>query len=703
MDNYKEYVGKVLDKRYKILDVVGMGGMAVVLKAEDLVMNRLVALKILSSAFNGDQAMEQRFINESKAVAMSSHKNIVSIYDVAIFTDMKYIVMEFLDGITLKEYIDSKGILFWKEASFYAIQILKALEHAHSKGIVHRDIKPQNIMLNKNGEIKVTDFGIAKLPNASALTVAEKAIGTVYYISPEQASGKPTDFHADLYSVGVMLYEMATGRLPFVHENALNVAMMQVNNAPVEPVKVNPAIPEGLNQIILKAMEKDPAARFPSAHSMLKALEVLYNNPDVVFTSGSVEAALPPNTVNIDYIATASIEEIAPYEGIDPALFTAKTINQQVTEPKKEKTAKKKKTDKKKRSIFTGSSRSMFPIITGIWCAAIIVFVAVLIFLFVSYVKPLFDGSSKPDVIEIPDLIGKVYDDSLKNRLLTEHGIQILDENVEKVYSSKPKNEILDQSKRTQEVVLPAGSKYYTELTLKISLGPRSSVYESQLLMTKSHVESKLNSWGVYEIKYVYVGPEYGDAGKISKEEMEFATTNQVLRIEYTGTDVVLNDGDLIEEGAAVTIYVFVPNSEAKMPNLLGLTEDEARKALSAAGLTLGDVTERQSDEENGIVIEQAFETDAVLNVGTRVNIVISKQRPKLIMPYLVGLPMDKAEDALLRANIGDYTFIYAESDSVEPGVVIEQSHQDGAEVPFGEVVYVTVSQLPGINTEGGE
>jgi len=679
-----------------------MGGMAVVLKAEDLVMNRLVALKILSSAFNGDEAMEQRFINESKAVAMTSHKNIVSIYDVAIFTDMKYIVMEFLDGITLKKYIDSKGILFWKEASFYAIQILKALEHAHSKGIVHRDIKPQNIMLNKNGEIKVTDFGIAKLPNASALTVAEKAIGTVYYISPEQASGKPTDFHADLYSVGVMLYEMATGRLPFVHENALNVAMMQVNNAPVEPVKVNPAIPEGLNQIILKAMEKDPAARFPSAHSMLKALEVLYNNPDVVFTSGSVEAALPPNTVNIDYIATASIDEIAPYEGIDPALFAVKAIDQQVTEPKKEKSAKKKKSDKKKRSLFTGSSHSMFPIITGIWCAAIIVFVAVLVFLFVSYVKPLFDGSSKPNEIDIPDLVGKVYDDSLKNQLLTANGIQIPDENVEKVYSNKPKNEILDQSKHG-EVVLPSGSKYYTELKLKISLGPRVSVYENQLLMTKSHVESKLNSWGVYDIKTVIVGPEYGDAGKISKDDMAFATTNQVLRIEYTGTDTVLNDGDTIEEGAQVTIYVFIPNSEAKMPNLLGMTEDEARKALSAAGLSLGDVTERQSDEENGTVIEQAFEPDATLNVGTRVNIVISKQRPKLIMPQLVGLPMDKAEDALLRANIGDYTFIYAESDSVEPGMVIEQSHQTGVEVPFGEVVYVTVSQLPGINTEGGE
>lgn len=705
MDKYKDYVGKVLDKRYRILDVVGVGGMAVVLKAEDLVMNRLVALKILSSDLNGDKAMEQRFINESKAVAMASHKNIVSIYDVAIFTDMKYIVMEFLDGITLKEYIDGKGRLLWKEATFYAIQILRALEHAHSKGIVHRDIKPQNIMLNKSGEIKVTDFGIAKLPNASALTVAEKAIGTVYYISPEQASGKPTDFRADLYSVGILLYEMATGRLPFVHENALNVAMMQVNNIPVEPIKVTPDIPEGLNQIILKAMEKDPSARFPSAHSMLKALELLYNNPELVFTSGSAEAALPPNTVNLNSIATASIGEIVPFSNVDTAIFENQKSQKQTAEESSKEGKNKNKKKKEKRSIFTGSSHSMFPIITGIWLAAMIVMVALGIFFFKAYFMPMFiDNDNKADEVYIPDLVGRIYDDELKAELLSgagrgeDNGIQILEENVSVVYSNKPKNEIIQQSKHGS-VIRPDGNKYYTGLTIVISKGPRVSVYEDQLLMTKSYVESKFNSWGVSDIIIENVGPEYGNTNKISKTDMEHATTNQVLRVEYADTGVELKAGDLIEEGSKIRLYVFVPNSETKMPELLGLTEAEARKALGAVGLTVGEVTERLSDEENGVVIEQAYEEGEVVPVGTVVDFVISKQRPKLIMPNLIGLTIDEAENALLRANISEYTFVYEETEDEEPDIVIDQSFEPDEEIPAGEIVEITVSRSPVVDT----
>lgn len=706
MGNYSEYVGKVLDKRYRILDVVGEGGMAVVLKAEDLLMNRLVALKILNSDFNGDKAMEQRFINESKAVAMASHKNIVSIYDVAIFTDMKYIVMEFLDGITLKEYMDGKTVLSWKEAAFYTIQILRALEHAHSKGIVHRDIKPQNIMLNKSGEIKVTDFGIAKLPNASALTVGEKAIGTVYYISPEQASGKTTDFRADLYSVGILLYEMVTGKLPFVHENALNVAMMQVNDTAVEPIKVNPVIPEGLNQIIIKAMEKDPAARFSSAHNMLKALEMLYNNADLVFISGSSEAALSSNAVNLNSIETADIGDISPFLGVDEVVFANQKEAKQKSSVKSEAGNKKKK-QKEKRSIFTSSSRSMFPIIAGVWLAAMIVFVALGIFFLKSYFIPLFvDDSNKADEVYIPNLVGQIYDEELKASLLAgagrgeDNGIKVLDENVTVVYSKKPKNEILEQSKHGT-VIRPDGSEYYTGLQLTVSKGPRVSVYRSQLLMTKSYVESTLNSWGIEEIKVVNVGPEYGNFSKISKEAMEFATTNQVLRVEYTDTGAELKEGDPLEEGSKISIYVFVPNSEVEMPDLLGMSEEEARKTLGAAGLTLGEVTERISEEENGTVIEQPFEEGEVLPVGTVINIVISKQRPKQIMPDLIGLTIDEAENALLRANISDYTFVYEETDEYDSEEVIAQSFEDGEEIPMGETVEITVSRPVSVEASG--
>ncbi|MBE6612342.1 MAG: serine/threonine protein kinase, partial [Ruminococcaceae bacterium] len=227
MDTFEKYVGQVIDKRYRIIRVLGIGGMAVVFEANDLLMRRNVALKMLKDDIAKDTPSVKRFINESKAVAMLSHPNIVNIYDVSVKDDLKYIVMELIEGITLKNYIQKKGVLNYHEIISITEQILLALEHAHSKGIVHRDIKPQNIMMLKNGVIKVADFGIAKLPNAETLTMTDKAIGTVFYISPEQASGKQIDRRSDIYSLGVTMYEMATGKLPFVADSPVTVAIMQ--------------------------------------------------------------------------------------------------------------------------------------------------------------------------------------------------------------------------------------------------------------------------------------------------------------------------------------------------------------------------------------------------------------------------------------------------------------------------------------------
>ena len=225
MEGYERYVGQVLDNRYRIERIIGMGGMAVVFRAEDLLMRRIVAVKILKDDIARDEVSVKRFINESKAVSMLSHPNIVTIYDVSVRSDAKYIVMEYIEGITLKNYMTKKGKLEFREIIMYTEQVLRALEHAHQKGIVHRDIKPQNIMLLKNGIIKVMDFGIAKLPNAETVTVKDSAIGTVYYISPEQASGKPIDARSDIYSLGVMMYEMATGKLPFTADSPVSVAL----------------------------------------------------------------------------------------------------------------------------------------------------------------------------------------------------------------------------------------------------------------------------------------------------------------------------------------------------------------------------------------------------------------------------------------------------------------------------------------------
>ena len=287
---YDKYVGAVLDGRYKIERVIGMGGMAVVFKAIDSKTGTYVAVKLLREDIAQEEESVKRFINESKAVAMLSHPNIVKIFAVSMKEDLKYIVMEYIEGITLKSYMQKKRILSPEETLSSAAQILAALDHAHSKGIVHRDIKPQNIMLTRSGQIKVTDFGIAKLPNAETVTMTDKAIGTVYYISPEQASGKAIDARSDLYSLGVTMYEMATGELPFNAESPVSVALMQVNEKQVPPKEVNPDIPLGLQQIINSAMEKDPGERYQSAKAMLADVTALRKNPKATFRNENKKA-----------------------------------------------------------------------------------------------------------------------------------------------------------------------------------------------------------------------------------------------------------------------------------------------------------------------------------------------------------------------------------------------------------------------------
>ena len=213
-------IGRKLDGRYAIQEIIGVGGMAMVYKAYDEIDDRVVAVKVLKDEYLSNEDFKRRFKNESKAIAMLSHPNIVKVYDVSLDERLQYIVMEYVDGITLKEYIDQQHVLTWKEAVHFTVQILRALQHAHEKGIIHRDIKPQNIMMLEDGTIKVADFGIARMVNSETHTMTDKAIGSVHYISPEQASGGPTDEKSDLYSLGVMLYEMLTGKLPFNSENA---------------------------------------------------------------------------------------------------------------------------------------------------------------------------------------------------------------------------------------------------------------------------------------------------------------------------------------------------------------------------------------------------------------------------------------------------------------------------------------------------
>ena len=278
-----KFVGKRLDGRYEIKEIIGVGGMAVVYKAYDNQENRIVAVKILKEEFISNEEFVRRFKNESKAIAMLSHPNIVKVFDVSFGDLIQYIVMEYIEGITLKEYIEREGSLRWKDAVHFTIQILKGLQHAHDKGIVHRDVKPQNIMVLPDGTIKVTDFGIARFARSEQRTITDKAIGSVHYISPEQARGERTDEKTDIYSVGVILYEMLTGQLPFQAESAVSVAIMQLQRDPQLPTEINGSIPLGLEQITMHAMQKNPERRYQSASEMLCDLGAFRKDPSLTF------------------------------------------------------------------------------------------------------------------------------------------------------------------------------------------------------------------------------------------------------------------------------------------------------------------------------------------------------------------------------------------------------------------------------------
>ncbi len=438
-----KYIGKRLDGRYQIEEIIGVGGMAVVYKAYDNVEDRTVAIKILKDEFVSNDEFIRRFKNESKAIAILSHQNIVKVYDVSFGDLIQYIVMEYIDGITLKEYIERQGSLRWKDTVYFTIQILKALQHAHDKGIVHRDVKPQNIMVLPDGTIKVTDFGIARFARNEQRTITDKAIGSVHYISPEQARGEKTDEKADLYSVGVMLYEMLTGQLPFEADSAVSVAIMQLQRDPKLPTEINSSVPLGLEQITMKAMQKNPERRYQSAAEMLCDLEAFKKDPAITF-------------------------EMNYFVDNEPTKYV---------EPKQKPIEEDEKVEPHQKD-----KNNMIPILAGIASALVIA----IIVLGVIFIPKLFSGTGEE--ISCPNFVGQKQEDVKANKEYEKFDLSY-DFKSSKDYD---KGVICEQSQPKGKKI-KAGAK----ITLYVSMGEATVKVPDVYGKSESYAVSELKAKGL--------------------------------------------------------------------------------------------------------------------------------------------------------------------------------------------------------------
>ena len=459
----ENYVGKRLDGRYEIHEIIGVGGMSVVYKAYDNVDDRIVAVKILKDEFANDDEFVRRFKNESKAIAVLSHSNIVKVYDVSFGDRIQYIVMEYVDGITLKEYIQKQGRITWNDAVFFISQVLKALQHAHDKGIVHRDIKPQNIMLLQTGDIKVTDFGIARFSRTQTETLTENAIGSVHYISPEQAQGKATDERADIYSLGVVFYEMLAGRVPFEGDSAVSVALMQVKNTAKRLTDINPDIPIGLEQICIHAMQKNPLERYQTATEMLLDLEEVSSNPSSTFDYSYVVDKQPTKYLRNDEFSYDSEEDEENDEDI--------IIN---------------KNNKKKMIIAT---------ISGL---------AILIIAIVVLVLSLTKGVGK-NTVKLDNFVNMAYDEVIENK---DYDLNFVS-SLEKTSDYEP-GTIIAQSPAAGERVM-AGST----VTLTVAQPIEDILVPNVIGLTQERAEQSLSQKGLTNIKIAKVDSDTEAEGNV--------------------------------------------------------------------------------------------------------------------------------------------------------------------------------------------
>ncbi|MEM1484956.1 Stk1 family PASTA domain-containing Ser/Thr kinase [Oscillospiraceae bacterium PP1C4] len=573
-----KFLGKKLDGRYEIMEIIGIGGMANVYKAYDAIEDRIVAVKILREEYMNNDDMRRRFKNESKAMAVLNHPNVMRVYDVSFSDRMQSIVMEYIDGITLKEYIEQQGVLKWKEAVHFTVQTLRALQHAHDRGIVHRDIKPQNIMLLSDGTIKITDFGIARFARSETRTLTDKAIGSVHYISPEQASGGTVDARTDIYSVGVILYEMLTGRVPFEADTPVSVALKQIQNTAVSPRELNPSIPEGLQEVTMHAMEKDVNKRYQSAAQMLRDIDEFKRDPSILF--------------EYKYLNMPNANDESKYSD---AIQNAR---------KTQKDSKSKK-DKPRRA-------PIIPVLAGVTAAFVIVSAA-----FIGWMVYLNNPFVKVEEVSAPDLVGQKYDNIKISSKYEKFNIIVVDD---PVYNNEyGKGVIYEQSPKSGTSI-----KVNSDIRVKISKGKETVKLPNFTGQDVAQVIAQLKEWGIdYEEKALF-----DDA----------IPANSVIKtIPGEGTEVAADEVVAIyvsmgREEKLVTVPDLTGISLNDAKTLLD------NYKLKIGKITYDDA----SEEPEGTIIAQGFAADSQVAQNTLIDITVSgSDQGTAKLQLMIALPKD--------------------------------------------------------------
>ena len=609
-----QYIGKMLDNRYEILERIGTGGMAIVYKAKCHRLNRLVAIKILKSDLAQNEEFRRRFNAESQAVAQLSHPNIVSVYDVSRGGDMEYIVMELIDGITLKQYMEKRGQLNWRESLHFITQIMRGLSHAHSRGIIHRDIKPQNIMVLRDGSVKVADFGIACLAD-SAQTLTQEALGSVHYISPEQARGDRPDARSDIYSSGVVLYEMLTGRLPFEGESAVSVAIQHLSSIPLAPREINPDIPEQLELICMKAMAPDLEHRYQSADAMIADLEAFRKNPEV--------------EMKFD------LSDLRPEENDEPTrtirTMPSHTVTIPVHQPERNYPRRERDEDEEPRRAGSGKRGVLVGAVT-------VAAVAVVIVLFKTIL-----GSFAPAVVDqyqVPDLYNMTIEEAEDDPRI--EGVFEIQKAGSEFSTDVPEGHILRQDPKKGE------TRKGSQLVIQVWVSAGEETGEVPDLENKSEQDArilleKLNK--EYNLELTVEAPEE------LKQFSEEITEGYVIKTEPA-------QGEILKKGDTVKL-ILSKGPDIKPVTVLpfvGMSIDSVLSQLESYKLTCdaADVEVVDSDKPGGTIVWQSPASGETVPEWTTIKFRVSAGLASSALPITVDIPQNGKDIVKVEIYVGD-------------------------------------------------